>query len=369
MLVSFASTKLFSTYQVNQEIPSSWVLDSRLDSARAGTFRNQFTTPALVTPAIGGAIPHLTKDLLEDHTNRTLFMSIPYADVQGFAGLGKNIRECLSIDDNVFTIVTRKSAFETRPDPKLCIEEALLNNFVYNVECELKPDLWVCPYDPVPESVGSNRNSLAIHRTANWNSMFSGSRKVSAIVGKDAKSVEISLRTATDPCVKPAGYFVDVGSRFVEITVAKYLPSELPRIVSASVSSPLRILELIAEGYDLVETSYPYFLAKSGFASSFSLADMENVTALTSDMSFDVRSKLLLLNQDPLVRGCYCFTCRNHSAAYVRHLIETHEMLGETLLFAHNLFMLLRLVDTARKKIIDGSFLNWFEQWKKQNDV
>jgi hypothetical protein len=41
---------------------------------------------------------------------------------------------------------------------------------------------------------------------------------------------------------------------------------------------------------------------------------------------------LARLDESPLVDGCKCYTCRKHSRAYIYHLLNTHEMLAQTLL-------------------------------------
>jgi hypothetical protein len=49
-----------------------------------------------------------------------------------------------------------------------------------------------------------------------------------------------------------------------------------------------------------------------------------------------VRDKRLAVDARPLLPGCQCFACRNHSRGFVHHLFNVHEMLGPTLLQCHN---------------------------------
>ncbi|KAL7566172.1 hypothetical protein ACA910_011247 [Epithemia clementina (nom. ined.)] len=53
-------------------------------------------------------------------------------------------------------------------------------------------------------------------------------------------------------------------------------------------------------------------------------------------------------DKSPLVSGCQCLTCLIHSRAYVYHLVCAKEMLGEMLLFIHNLHHLLQLINRFR---------------------
>ncbi len=47
---------------------------------------------------------------------------------------------------------------------------------------------------------------------------------------------------------------------------------------------------------------------------------------------------------NPLLTGCECHACRNHTRAYIHHLLNAKEMLAEILLYSHNQFHLLRLI-------------------------
>lgn len=58
----------------------------------------------------------------------------------------------------------------------------------------------------------------------------------------------------------------------------------------------------------------------------------------------------------PLVQGCECFTCRNHTRAYLHHLHLVHEMSAQVLLELHNLHQLLLFFRGVRAAIAGGSF-------------
>ena len=58
----------------------------------------------------------------------------------------------------------------------------------------------------------------------------------------------------------------------------------------------------------------------------------------------------------PLVEGCNCYTCRNHTKAYIRHLWKVNESTASTLLSIHNLTYLINLTKEIRGHIINGSF-------------
>jgi queuine tRNA-ribosyltransferase len=58
---------------------------------------------------------------------------------------------------------------------------------------------------------------------------------------------------------------------------------------------------------------------------------------------------------------CDCYCCRNYTKAYLRHLINTGEMLGGMLLSIHNVTFLVNLAKNLRKAIL-GGYLDDFVQ-------
>ena len=63
------------------------------------------------------------------------------------------------------------------------------------------------------------------------------------------------------------------------------------------------------------------------------------------------------LDTSPLLEGCTCFTCRRHTRAYVRHLLDAHEMLGHVLLYTHNLHHMDRFMEAIRASLTAGRFV------------
>jgi len=63
----------------------------------------------------------------------------------------------------------------------------------------------------------------------------------------------------------------------------------------------------------------------------------------------------------PIDNACHCYTCQHFSRAYIRHLINTKEMLAATLLSIHNIFTLVDLSQKIREQIINNNF-NSFAQ-------
>ena len=65
----------------------------------------------------------------------------------------------------------------------------------------------------------------------------------------------------------------------------------------------------------------------------------------------------------PFDENCDCYTCKHYTRAYLHHLFRTSELLGNTLATIHNERFIVRLVDTIRASITDGTFFAYKEQF------
>ena len=127
---------------------------------------------------------------------------------------------------------------------------------------------------------------------------------------------------------------------------AKLLPVEKPRYLMG-VGTPIDIVESIERGIDLFDCVLPTRNARNG--SIFTRRGKLNIrnAAYTRDFGH------------PIDEACACYTCRNFSRAYLRHLYMAGEILALRLLTLHNVHFYMELVRTAREKIIAGDFAAW----------
>jgi queuine tRNA-ribosyltransferase len=82
-----------------------------------------------------------------------------------------------------------------------------------------------------------------------------------------------------------------------------------------------------------------------------------NATCLTARGMVKLRNAAHRVDPRPVEDGCPCFTCRNFSRAYLRHLFLAGEMLGPTLASIHNVAYLHRLTRGIREAIVEGRFV------------
>ncbi|MCX6173497.1 MAG: tRNA guanosine(34) transglycosylase Tgt [Ignavibacteriales bacterium] len=130
-----------------------------------------------------------------------------------------------------------------------------------------------------------------------------------------------------------------------------FMPVDKPRYLMG-VGRPENILEAIALGVDMFDCVMPTRNARNAYLfTSQGIVSMRNA-AYKDDM-------------DPLDKECDCYTCKSFSRAYLRHLFNSKEVLALELATIHNLTFYLNLVREARKRIVDGSFIEWKNYFSK----
>ena len=87
-----------------------------------------------------------------------------------------------------------------------------------------------------------------------------------------------------------------------------------------------------------------------------------NGTAFTSLGKLVIRNSGFRNDTGPVDKDCDCYTCSNFSRAYLRHLFNTEEMLGPTLLTLHNVYFYIRLMQNIRGAVKKGKF----EEFRKE---
>ncbi|MBI9070748.1 MAG: tRNA guanosine(34) transglycosylase Tgt [Melioribacteraceae bacterium] len=124
-----------------------------------------------------------------------------------------------------------------------------------------------------------------------------------------------------------------------------FMPDEKPRYLMG-VGRPENILEAIERGVDMFDCVMPtrnarnaYLFTSKGFVSMRNAIYKDDFTSLDDE--------------------CSCYTCKNFTKAYLRHLYVAREILALELASIHNLTFYLNLVKEARKHIIDGTFKEW----------
>jgi len=127
-----------------------------------------------------------------------------------------------------------------------------------------------------------------------------------------------------------------------------FMPENKPRYLMG-VGRPENILEAIERGIDMFDCVMP---TRNG----------RNAYLFTSGGTLSMRNAAYKKDFNKVDENCDCYTCKNYSRAYLRHLFNSKEILALELASIHNLHFYLDLVSEARKKILDGNFKNWKEE-------
>ncbi len=218
-----------------------------------------------------------------------------------------------------------------------------------------------CPY---PSSYEYTRNSM--ERTTRW-----AKRGLEAHKNKDRQGLfgivqggmykDLREKSAKDLVAMDfAGYSVgglsvgEPAELMYDILrhTTEFLPENKPRYLMG-VGSPDYLIEAVLSGIDMCDCVLPTRIARNG-------------TAMTSAGKVVVRNATYERDFTPLDAECDCYTCKNYTRAYIRHLIKAGEILGARLLTIHNLYFLVNLMAKVRKSIEEDNFEEFREEFYKK---
>lgn len=121
-----------------------------------------------------------------------------------------------------------------------------------------------------------------------------------------------------------------------------FMPEDKPRYLMG-VGTPEDILNGISLGVDMFDCVMPTRNARNGLL-------------FTSKGRLHIKRTDWILNDEPVDEACSCYTCRNFSKGYLRHLYKAGEILALRLNSIHNLHFYISLVKDARNAIRNGYF-------------
>ncbi|RAL26621.1 tRNA guanosine(34) transglycosylase Tgt [Thermoflavimicrobium daqui] len=130
------------------------------------------------------------------------------------------------------------------------------------------------------------------------------------------------------------------------------LPKDKPRYLMG-VGSPDALIQGAIYGIDMFDCVLPTRIARNG-------------TTMTSQGRLVIRNAKFARDFTPLDPNCDCYTCRNYTRAYLRHLIKADETLGIRLTSYHNLYFLLKLMKQVRRAIQEDRLLDFQNEFMLQ---
>ena len=120
------------------------------------------------------------------------------------------------------------------------------------------------------------------------------------------------------------------------------LPADKARYLMG-VGTPDCLLEGVMYGIDMFDCVFPTRVGRNG-------------TVMTKQGRLVVKNAQFARDFQPIDPECDCYTCRNFSRAYIRHLLKTEEIFGLRLTTTHNLHFLINFMKKMRQSILEDRF-------------
>lgn len=134
--------------------------------------------------------------------------------------------------------------------------------------------------------------------------------------------------------------------------VNKILPENKPRHL-LGIGEPSDLFDAVEAGCDLFDCVAPTRMARHG-------------TIHSKDGRINIRNQKFTTDFGKIESDCTCYTCTNHTRAYLAHLFRADEMLASTLASIHNIHFILRLVENIRSSILDKTFMEYKNSFIKR---
>ncbi|CUA80974.1 tRNA guanosine(34) transglycosylase Tgt [Anoxybacillus suryakundensis] len=143
----------------------------------------------------------------------------------------------------------------------------------------------------------------------------------------------------------------EVMNRVLEFTTP-LLPANKPRYLMG-VGSPDSLIDGAIRGIDMFDCVLPTRIGRNG-------------TVMTSEGRVVIKNAKYARDFSPLDPNCDCYTCRNYTRAYIRHLIKCDETFGIRLTSYHNVYFLIKLMEQVRQAIREDRLGDFREQFFEQ---
>lgn len=131
--------------------------------------------------------------------------------------------------------------------------------------------------------------------------------------------------------------------------VTAFIPYDKPRYLMG-VGTPEDIVEGVIRGIDLFDCVMPTRHARTGYL-------------FTSTGRLIIKNARYAKDERPIDPECGCYTCRNFSRAYLRHLFISKEILAPRLNTIHNIYYYMGLMDSLHRAIEGGGMSKFREDF------
>ena len=230
------------------------------------------------------------------------------------------------------------------PEISIKIQEALCSDIV------------MCFDDCTPYPSGFEESKKSLELTVNWakrcKEAKTDNRQGLFGIIQGGIYPELRQQAVEDICLKIGfdGYALgglsvgepkDIMMDTVERT-APLLPEDTPRYLMG-VGTPSDIVACVDHGIDMFDCVIPTRCARNGLL-------------FTNQEKVVIRNACYQNDPSPIDTACDCYTCRNYSRAYLRHLYMSREILSMVLNTIHNVRHYIRLMEQIRTAIQEGRY-------------
>ncbi len=351
--------------------------------ARAGVITTPhgiFNTPVFMPVGTHGTIKALPPNFLVDEkigiilsNTYHLHLSPGSPLIKKAGGLHKfmNWNGPILTDSGGFQVFSlqKKSITEEGASFKLEGKDVLLSpESSIQIQQELGSDIMMAFDECIPYPATTDYTEKSIGRTHRWldRCINSWTNEKQALFGIIQGSTYPDLRKkcVEEVCSRDlpgyaiGGVSVGEGHSLMEEIVsytAPLMPVDKPRYVMG-VGNPEDLLMIWEYGVDMSDCIIPTKFARGG-------------TLFTNRGKIRIRHRNYRRDFYPVEPNCSCYTCKNFTRAYLKHLFDANEILGAILATLHNIAFYKSLADRAREAILNDRFLDFKREFLSNYNV
>ncbi|KAL7267426.1 hypothetical protein RUND412_009989 [Rhizina undulata] len=362
------------------KMPPFLPLTPLLTGPRLGRFTLSnvvLNTPTFILPSSRGVIPHLSHDILRDHTSiRGVYVALEdflekYPPLIPSFNANSTLRTFTALPNTSLLLLSARRnppipTAATNTDDSIAILTSVgfrtLNlNLLLSHLPQLKPDVIISPPDIPSQAPGKGRVPKMLYRTEKWLSSIlpraseAGCEVFASVLPLDIELQRLYLSYLSDSATSLAGLAL------YDSSLAPLLPEELSGLIRLSMDepgTPLKVLEEVERGVDLFSFSFPGEYTDAGIASTFKFpgGHVGEEKKEKKVLGINLWGEEYATDLGPLQDGCECYACRRHHRAFIRHLLNAREMTAWILLQIHNSHAIDRFFTSIRASIEADTF-------------
>ncbi|MCX5827272.1 MAG: tRNA guanosine(34) transglycosylase Tgt [Deltaproteobacteria bacterium] len=311
-------------------------------TGRIRTVHGEIHTPAFMPVGTQGTVKALTPDMLRDLGAEIILSNTYHLYLRpGHEGIARagGLHRFMNWQGPILTDSGGYQVFSLGPLRKISEEGVMFQSHIdgsrhfltpelaVDIQLALGSDIMMCLDECTPYPVSVQEAEISLERTLRWARRCHEQRKNSpaALFG-----------------IVQGGMYMDLRKRSLEGLVD--LPFEGLALGGLSVGEPKeKMISIVREMTPQLPEDRPRYCARHGLL-------------FTSAEKIVIKHARYRDDHSPLDALCDCYTCKNYSRAYLRHLFVSGEILGMILNTIHNLRHYMRLMERIREAINNGCF-------------